>query len=187
MGWSEPEIPGCPEGLYPNLLETSSNGSGFQHSYERTEELSLGGMDKFSVAIAQVGPPAEKKKPRAKAYVSPLLDNSSTDAAAAAWDPVDTRILVRFLVYSFVLSKHKTFCQFKHTVGGRLHPEAAICEGDFMVHDVWEKSVCDYKYSKAPRRINQEFRALQTWISELSCAWLCHIAKGSTASPSIGR
>lgn len=185
LGWSEPEVPGCPEGLYPNLLEGSSTGFGFQHSYKRTKGLSLGAIGEFSVAVVQVGQPAEKK-PRAKGYVSPLLDNNSTDAAAA-WDPVDTRILVRFLVYSFVLSKYKTFRQFKHTVGGRLHPETAISEGDFMVHDVWEKSVRDYKYSNAPRRINQEFRALQTWISELSCAWLCHIAKESTASPGIGR
>ncbi|GAB1211744.1 hypothetical protein ATERTT37_000868 [Aspergillus terreus] len=65
-------------------------------------------------------------------YLSPLLDGQDT---AMAWDPWNAKMLVRFITFSFVLSKYKTFHRFKHAVGTRLSPEAAIHAGDEMVHD----------------------------------------------------
>ncbi|EAU35086.1 predicted protein [Aspergillus terreus NIH2624] len=116
-------------------------------------------------------------------YLSPLLDGQDT---AMAWDPWNAKMLVRFITFSFVLSKYKTFHRFKHAVGTRLSPEAAIHAGDEMVHDVWKKRpLDDYLYSKSPRRIYIEFGAMQTWVSELSCAWLCHTAKTSSAAPGL--
>ncbi|OAA34529.1 hypothetical protein BBO_09182 [Beauveria brongniartii RCEF 3172] len=118
-----------------------------------------------------------------KSYMSPLLEGPDP---AAAWDALDAKMAVRFLVFCFTLSKYKTFGRFAGGVGGRLYPEEAIRIGDAMVADVWNRATPDYKYSKATRRVILEFGALQTWISELSCAWLCHTAKYSAASPSLG-
>ncbi|KAL5357895.1 hypothetical protein BJX96DRAFT_145518 [Aspergillus floccosus] len=116
-------------------------------------------------------------------YLSPLLDGQDT---SIAWDPLNAKMLVRFITFSFVLSKYKAFHRFKHAVGTRLSPEAAINAGDEMVHDVWKKRpLDDYLYSKSPRRIYIEFGAMQTWVSELSCAWLCHTAKTSSAAPGL--
>ncbi|KAL4897042.1 hypothetical protein BDV59DRAFT_169657 [Aspergillus ambiguus] len=57
-----------------------------------------------------------------------------------------------------------------------------------MVQDVWKKRpLDDYLYSKSPRRIYLEFGAMQTWVSELSCAWLCYTAKASSAAPGLER
>ncbi|TQV92663.1 hypothetical protein IF1G_08587 [Cordyceps javanica] len=117
-------------------------------------------------------------------YMSPLLEGPDP---AAAWDALDPKMAVRFLVYCFTLSKYKTFGRFAGGVGGRLYPEEAIRVGDAMVADVWNRATPDYKYSKAARRVILEFGALQTWISELSCAWLCRTAKFSAASPALGR
>ncbi|KAM0666014.1 hypothetical protein ACQRIT_007236 [Beauveria bassiana] len=118
-----------------------------------------------------------------KSYMSPLLEGPDP---AASWDALDAKMAVRFLVFCFTLSKYKTFGRFAGGVGGRLYPEEAIRIGDAMVADVWNRATPDYKYSKATRRVILEFGALQTWMSELSCAWLCHTAKYSAASPSLG-
>ncbi|KAM3548801.1 hypothetical protein ARSEF4850_009208 [Beauveria asiatica] len=118
-----------------------------------------------------------------KSYMSPLLEGPDP---AAAWDALDAKMAVRFLVFCFTLSKYKTFGRFAGGVGGRLYPEEAIRIGDAMAADVWNRATPDYKYSKATRRVILEFGALQTWMSELSCAWLCHTAKYSAASPSLG-
>lgn len=177
LGWSEPEIQGYPEALYPNPRHGTPT-----NCYEPTALFQMKNFltsDRFDDGIVQ----SEKKTPT-KTYMSPLLDGEDF---GGAYDPTDTKMLVRFLVFSFVLSKYKIFSQVNRSVTGRLRPEAAICEGDSMVYDVWEKRNRDYEYSKAPKRISKEFAALQTWVSELSCAWLYHTAKSSSVSPSLGK
>lgn len=124
----------------------------------------------------------EKSVP--KSYMSPLLEGADP---GTAWDALDAKMAARFLVFCFTLSKYKTFGRFAAGVGGRLCPEEAIRAGDAMVADVWNRVTPDYKYSKATRRVSLEFAALQTWMSELSCAWLCRTAKYSAASPTMER
>ncbi|OJJ76876.1 hypothetical protein ASPBRDRAFT_60561 [Aspergillus brasiliensis CBS 101740] len=129
-----------------------------------------------------VKPSAERIPPSCASTAS----SSSNEAVdGIEWNPRDAWTIVRFLTYCFVLSKYKSFRRFQHVVGARIDLEAAIRAGDEMVSDVWDYSLCNYKYSKSTRRIELEIGLLQSWISKLSCAWLYDLAKTSSASPGI--
>ncbi|PQK11429.1 hypothetical protein BB8028_0003g00550 [Beauveria bassiana] len=161
----------------------SDTGSQTPLSVHFAEALHI--LDSDEISTTSCKGSKDKKQANAtspKSYMSPLLEGPDP---AAAWDALDAKMAVRFLVFCFTLSKYKTFGRFAGGVGGRLYPEEAIRIGDAMVADVWNRATPDYKYSKATRRVILEFGALQTWMSELSCAWLCHTAKYSAASPSL--
>lgn len=126
-------------------------------------------------------PKTESISPSSASTVS---SNEAVDGIE--WNPRSAWTMVRFLTYSFILSKYKCFRRFQQVVGARINFEAAIQAGDEMVSDVWDYSLCNYRYSKATRRIEVEIGLLQSWISKLSSAWLYDIAKASSASPGIG-
>ncbi|KGQ04424.1 hypothetical protein BB8028_0006g06400 [Beauveria bassiana] len=126
-------------------------------------------------------------RPAAETVLSSSASTASSNEGVDGieWNPLSPCTMVRFLTYSFVLSKYKCFRRFQHVVGARIDFEAVIQAGDEMVGDVWDYSVRDYKYSKSTRRIELEIGRLQSWISKLSSAWLYDIAKASSASPGI--
>ncbi|KAM3464736.1 hypothetical protein MY5147_009453 [Beauveria neobassiana] len=128
-------------------------------------------------------------RPAAETVLSSSASTASSNEGVDGieWNPLSPCTMVRFLTYSFVLSKYKCFRRFQHVVGARIDFEAVIQAGDEMVGDVWDYSVRDYKYSKSTRRIELEIGRLQSWISKLSSAWLYDIAKASSASPGIER
>ncbi|KAJ5407631.1 hypothetical protein N7509_001514 [Penicillium cosmopolitanum] len=91
------------------------------------------------------------------------------------WDLYDNRVLVRLVIYCFILSKYKTFSSMNNTVAARLCPEAAAEQGYALMKDFWDFKHPEYKKARLDR-IGQELRVLQVWISDLSCAWLHSIA-----------
>ncbi|EKG19766.1 hypothetical protein MPH_02912 [Macrophomina phaseolina MS6] len=206
LGWSELDLPCDAGALYPgsqtrtqearptiSKRRTSSHSAPralldkaaarLQHDTQHMFGPGLHHSDKLKNAHAgaqshlATGPAGSS---RTYSTTSPLLGESEP---GAAWNPFDVRIITRFLVYSYVLSKYKSFRRFKHVVGARLYPEAAIGYGDGLVEEVIDKKTPDYKHSKATRRVEVEFAALQTWVSELSCAWLQATATHSNAAP----
>lgn len=93
----------------------------------------------------------------------------------AVWDVLDSAILARFIIYTYILSKYKAFSFYNGSPNGALQPQAA----DDFTHKLMEGS---WKLDgKRPglRRLDNEFRDLQIWLSELSCAWLQSLAERS--------
>ncbi|KAJ5739118.1 hypothetical protein N7533_011902 [Penicillium manginii] len=91
------------------------------------------------------------------------------------WDLYDNRVLLRLIIYCFVLSKYKTFSSMNNTVAARLCPEAVAEQGYTLMKEFWDYKNTDYKKARLDR-VGQELRVLQVWISDLSCAWLHSIA-----------
>lgn len=186
LGLTADSVSGSEGAGLENLSETSySSETSDVESTPSSRTSDTGSETPLSVHLEEylrIESLPEKNVP--KSYMSPLLEGTDP---GAVWDALDAKMVARFLVFCFTLSKYKTFGRFAAGVGGRLCPEEAIRVGDAMVADVWNRVTPDYKYSKATRRVSLEFAALQTWLSELSCAWLCRTAKYSAASPTIER
>lgn len=99
------------------------------------------------------------------------MKNNMAKIPTMEWNPNDPRILVRFIVYSFVLSKYKQFLIKDGRFTCRLRHDLACDEGQEHMKPFWDMRNGDYKVAK-PLRVESEFTALRIWISELSCAWL---------------
>lgn len=129
------------------------------------ECLSLGDITPISSASSDTSRPATPSS----------ADSELPSPFKTKWDLYDNRILLRLIIYSFVLSKYKTFSSMKHTVGARLCPEAAAEQGHSLMKNFWNLKNSNYPKTR-PDRISQELRVLQGWISDLSCSWLHSIA-----------
>ena len=91
------------------------------------------------------------------------------------WNPMDFYTLTRFVVFCYVLSKYKAFSIVNDAVGARTAPEvAAEVSYSFMRPYTGKKKV-----PGKPQRILRELRELQSWLSELSCAWQKSLAQRS--------
>ncbi len=108
---------------------------------------------------------------------SSLQDEKGTEVyhSRAVWDVLDSAILARFIIYTYILSKYKAFSIYNGSPNGSLQPQAA----DDFTHHLME--TCWKLDGKRPglRRLDNEFRDLQVWLSELSCAWLQSLAERS--------
>lgn len=91
------------------------------------------------------------------------------------WTPDNIKMLVRLVVYSFVLSKYKSFSSVNNTVVARLCPEDTAEAGYALMQGFWDFNHSDYRKARV-ERFSQELRALQVWISDLSSAWLHSVA-----------
>lgn len=91
------------------------------------------------------------------------------------WTPDNIKMLVRLVVYSFVLSKYKSFSSVNNTVVARLCPEDTAEAGYALMEGFWDFDHSDYRKARV-ERFSQELRALQVWISDLSSAWLHSVA-----------
>lgn len=91
------------------------------------------------------------------------------------WTPDNIAVLVRLVVYSFVLSKYKSFSSVDNTVMARLCPAETAEAGYALMEGFWDFGHSDYRKARV-ERFSQELRALQVWISDLSSAWLHSVA-----------
>lgn len=91
------------------------------------------------------------------------------------WTPDNIKMLVRLVVYSFVLSKYKSFSSVNNTVVARLCSEDTAAAGYALMEGFWDLNHRDYRKARV-ERFSQELRALQVWISDLSSAWLHSVA-----------
>lgn len=91
------------------------------------------------------------------------------------WTPDNIAVLVRLVVYSFVLSKYKSFSSVDNTVMARLCPAETAEAGYALMEGFWDFGHSDYRKARV-ERFSQELRALQVWIPDLSSAWLHSVA-----------
>jgi hypothetical protein len=101
-----------------------------------------------------------------------------------SWSIKKPATLVRFLVFSYTLSKYKQFCRLSHVVGARVCPELALAAGAKMIEPYLAPKNSDYKSLKIPR-YRTEFAAYQAWLSDFSSAWIRSLAIRSAMQPSL--
>lgn len=79
--------------------------------------------------------------------------------------------MCRFLCYSYILSKYKSFVIKDSVVGCQLHTKLAWEESKALASRFWNLDNRDYRVTKA-FSAKAEFQDMQVWISELSCSWV---------------
>ncbi|KAJ4370064.1 hypothetical protein N0V86_008799 [Didymella sp. IMI 355093] len=84
------------------------------------------------------------------------------------WDPLDKQQVVRFVVYSYVLSKYKQLTSVGGVYRATLKPDLAFETGQKLVQQEFGRQFV----RPNKRAVGEEFTDLQRYISELSCAWL---------------
>ncbi|KAF2462610.1 uncharacterized protein BDR25DRAFT_386983 [Lindgomyces ingoldianus] len=92
-----------------------------------------------------------------------------------AWDPLSIHTVARFVVFCYVLSKYKIFSIVNGTVGARLAPENAAEASYSFIRPYTDKK----KRPGKPQRTLRELAELQSWLSDLSCAWQRSLAQRS--------
>lgn len=91
------------------------------------------------------------------------------------WDVFDSTVLSRFAIYAYVLSKYKTASSDGSPLHTSLDHQAVNDFTQGLISDSGEVHVRQLDTG----RIEIEFRVLQAWLSELSCAWLQSLARRS--------
>ena len=104
------------------------------------------------------------------------------------WSLTDVHIILRFLTYTYSLSKYKRFglqqirdsnASYNSRLVMRLEPDIAASYGIDLLAGIYDPTNPHYneKLLKKSQRINVEFQAAQGWVSEVSCAWLAETAE----------
>lgn len=115
-----------------------------------------------------------------------LQVDNSTDQDRTSWQILNSVILSRFVVYAYVLSKYKAFSFYNGSPNGSLQPQTADSFTRELMENSWDSGVASVKRS-GMRRLENEFRDLQVWLSELSCSWLQSLAKRSDLGCDMSR
>ncbi|KAK4144406.1 uncharacterized protein C8A04DRAFT_36655 [Dichotomopilus funicola] len=92
------------------------------------------------------------------------------------WDVFDSTVLSRFVIYAYVLCKYKAPSSQSGPPRIGLDHQAV---NDFTQGLVNDNGDAHVQQLLDTGRIEIEFRALQAWLSELSCAWLQSLARRS--------
>ncbi|KAK7949414.1 uncharacterized protein PG986_010300 [Apiospora aurea] len=111
-------------------------------------------------------------------------DGAEDDLGGApSWPIHDVEVVVRLVVFSYILSKYKAFSYYNGSPNGKLEPQLADELTMKLVQPRWGN------HCKRPglRRIENEFREMQIWLSDTSCEWLQSLARGSSIRPSMLR
>ncbi|KAH6853952.1 hypothetical protein B0I37DRAFT_401031 [Chaetomium sp. MPI-CAGE-AT-0009] len=117
---------------------------------------------------------------------STLQIDNSTNEDQTSWQMLNSLIFARFVVYAYVLSKYKAFSFYNGSPNGSLQPQAADSFTRELMENSWDNGSASGKKSGL-RRLENEFRDLQVWLSELSCAWLQSLAKRSDLGCDMSR
>ncbi|KAI1268959.1 hypothetical protein F5Y18DRAFT_373163 [Xylariaceae sp. FL1019] len=93
------------------------------------------------------------------------------DNMSSEWDIFHVPQLFRLIVYSYILSKYKTFSYYNGTPNGALDVKAVDAYTMRLMEPYWLTASASVKKA-GMRRIETEFRDLQIWSSNLTVAWL---------------
>ncbi|GME64801.1 uncharacterized protein BDR25DRAFT_386983 [Neofusicoccum parvum] len=90
-------------------------------------------------------------------------------------DRIRIHTLARFVIFCYVLSKYKAFSILNGTVGARVAPGDAAEVSYSFIRPYTDKK----KVPGKPQRTLRELSQLQSWLSDLSCAWQRSLAHRS--------
>ena len=152
-----------------NPTEYDFDGTSSQTSLCGAEDTKKPRLDPLT--IPQGG--ADSKVGQSIARVQSFFEN--TLPMMCSWDPFSFHNLTRFTVFCYVLSKYKAFSIINDTVSARTAPEDAAEVSYSFVRPYTGKK----KVPGKPQRILRELRELQSWLSDLSCAWQKSLAQRS--------
>jgi hypothetical protein len=102
---------------------------------------------------------------------------------ATKWDPLCFHTLARFIVFCYILSKYKNFTVLQGNVGATLAVDDAAETSYSFVRPYTDGK----KKAGKPQRILREFAEMQTWLTDLSCAWQRSLAQRSIQAPDMER
>ncbi|KAF7562117.1 hypothetical protein G7046_g2024 [Stylonectria norvegica] len=109
-----------------------------------------------------------------------------TTGRAITWDILRFSILCRLIIYSYILSKYKSFLYHHDKLIGRMDPPKADKLTEQLMVDHCDMSYSAYKHP-GPKRLEREFSDIQCWMSELSSAWLVSLASRFSVQSSLPR
>ncbi|CAI7676488.1 unnamed protein product [Penicillium manginii] len=127
--------------------------------------LKLDGADVDKTKSISTGPTFNRS------FLHPLRFFDSLEQPVTSVLPSEPSHLIRFIIYSYVLSKYKRFIMTKSGLGCRLDPKLACEEGLRLIKPYWNIQNKDYR-DATPKPIVEEFNALQAWLSQFGCTWL---------------
>ncbi|KAL1867537.1 hypothetical protein VTK73DRAFT_4140 [Phialemonium thermophilum] len=188
LGWSEP-VQAPPDDL---TKETDSDSvSSLQKQLGSAADATTTRLQ--SAARPVGGSHWERQSPRATpdSAATPDANDAAaqpplgTDPPDRRWDVFHLPTLVRLLVYAYVLSKYKAFSFYNGTPNGSLQPRAADERTLQLMRGHWDPNSGGVK-RPGIRRLENEFRDMQIWLSELSCAWLHSLAERSSLCGHLG-
>lgn len=167
VGWKEPVFDASSGSLYESPIEPSGSAS----STTLTQALA-------NLNVEQGIPRVLDQDATSSSATAPQTPSSTVTSFDDVLSPVQTNwnlhdgnIMLRFVIYSYILSKYKMFFCLKSNVGARLFPEAAVKYQYELMTGYWNYDNVEFRKAKLDRN-GAELRALQSWMSDLSCAWL---------------
>ncbi|KAK7413975.1 hypothetical protein QQX98_007158 [Neonectria punicea] len=102
------------------------------------------------------------------------------------WNVLHFSTFARFVIYSFILSRHKSFSYHKEILIGRLDlPEVDKVTKELM-KPYWDTQYSAYKHP-GPKRLDREFSDIQSWLSKLSCEWLSSLVDRLAVPTGVSR
>lgn len=171
LGWKEPVFVKGSGGLYESPSQSSTHEPGSISSSKLTQALE-------SLNVQQGDLKAMDHDATSSSATAPQTPSSTTTSfddvlspVRTRWDLHDSQVMLRFVVYAYVLSKYKMFYCLKSNVGARLFPEGATKYQYELMADYWNYGNVEFRKAKLDR-IGSELRVLQSWMSDLTCAWL---------------
>ncbi|KAJ9359941.1 hypothetical protein DTO027B9_1493 [Paecilomyces variotii] len=190
-----PESPENPDLEDPGLLSNQLsclNLAGLPLELDHTKQNWLHGAGRHgplhSAYEWNIGVPPSSPPRSPSSGATPSIDDFESDVSPlqTRWDLLDGRLVVRFIVFSYILSKYKTFFCSRDVVGARLYPEGAVSRGYELMEQSWNFKNVEYKKAKL-ERMALELRALQMWLSDFSCAWLQSLSVRYSPSSNMAR
>ncbi|KAH4133223.1 hypothetical protein HBH98_189770 [Parastagonospora nodorum] len=167
IGWTEPKKPERTQEISNTALVVSvassvASPSVSQASASRISVGSTNTSASDTASISQIDP-IDLQEERAN-FPSVVYAEATSDY----WEPWDWHQVVHFLVYSYVLSKYKHFTVRAQVYGANINPQSAFdCSNKLL--DGNFPHPCQ---PPTKRPIELEFAALQSYLSDCSCAWL---------------
>lgn len=104
-----------------------------------------------------------------------IPDNDSS-TSETSWNIFEPSTLIRVIVYSYILSKYKTFLFYNGSPNSSIDDRAA---NDYTLRLMSSFHNTMPKKRPGLKRLQVEFRKMQAWVSDMSCAWLRSLAKSS--------
>jgi hypothetical protein len=121
-------------------------------------------------------------------WVEPVTEHETRSAGSIEeWDPDNFQQVIRLLVYSYVLSKYKTFVRRKHIIGAELDPEIPIQYAARLMESDYNSKNPVFPYWTQQKRVEHDFQCMQVWLSQLSCAWLRSLAHARERNDKLQR
>jgi hypothetical protein len=142
----------------------------------------------FPDSLPSLTPPWVKSSSQWDSSSSTLYQASGNEGhvPTTVWDVFESSILILLVVYSFILSKYKRFSYQNGTLIGRMEPKIAEEFTVKLMEPYWDTGNKAYK-NPGLHRLEKEFRDLQSWLSDLSCAWLLSLSKRSSLRLDMAR